>query len=152
LNTGAAVTNLFVKDNLNNILSAGPVSGNLASFYQFPVPSGVTSYTATWITSRQASIVVEEYSGVTGINATLTGNTNTGSSTTATITTTMDRSVATLVVGFGNNSSDTMTGTVGNQRQQVLGSSTTAPVTLMDNVPVVGTAFVSGKISWIELR
>jgi hypothetical protein len=64
----------------------------------------------------------------------------------------MDCSAATLVVGFGNESSDTMTGTVGNQRQQVLGSSTTAPVTLMDNVPAAGTAFVSGKISWIELR
>jgi len=152
-NVGTAVTGLVVKDNLGNTLAVGPAAGTtLASFYQFPVPSGVTSYIATWTGSHQASIAVEEYSGVTGVNATLAGNTNTGSSATATITTTMDRSAATLVVGFGNESSDTMTGTVGNQRQQVLGSSTTAPVTLMDNVPAAGTAFVSGKISWIELR
>jgi hypothetical protein len=152
-NVGTAVTGLVVKDNLGNTLAVGPAAGTtLASFYQFPVPSGVTSYIATWTGSHQASIAVEEYSGVTGVNATLAGNTNTGSSATATITTTMDRSAATLVVGFGNESSDTMTGTVGNQRQQVLGSSTTAPVTLMDNVPAVGTAFVSGNISWIELR
>ena len=152
-NVGTAVTGLVVKDNLGNTLAVGPAAGTtLASFYQFPVPSGVTSYIATWTGSHQASIAVEEYSGVTGVNATLAGNTNTGSSATATITTTMDRSAATLVVGFGNESSDTMTGTVGNQRQQVLGSSTAAPVTLMDNVPAAGTAFVSGKISWIELR
>ena len=147
-NSGA-VTGLVVKDNLGNTLFAGPASGTLASFYQSPVPAGVTSYIATWVTVRQASIAVEEYSGVTGGSASLPGNTASATSATASITTAMDSPTATLIVGFG--STNVLTGTVGNVRQSVA-SGSTALLVLMDNKVAAGQSNVSGKISWIELR
>ena len=147
-NSGA-VTGLVVKDNLGNTLSAGPTSGTLASFYQFPVPAGVTSYVATWTTARQAGIAVEEYSGVSSINAALPGNTASATSATASITTAMERPTYTLVVGLG--STNILTGTVGNVRQSIA-SGATSLLLLMDNTVVAGQSNVSGKISWIELR
>lgn len=151
-NTGAAVTALVVKDNLGNTLIAGPTSGTLAQFYQFPIPSGVTGYIATWTTARQASIAVQEYSGVVSVNTNPTPNTAGATSATASITSLMLSAADFLVVGFGNVASNTLTGTVGNQRQQTLGSATTAPIVLMDAVPAPGISNCSAKLSWIELR
>ena len=151
-NTGAAVTALVVKDNLGNTLIAGPTSGTLAQFYQFPIPSGVTGYIATWTTARQASIAVQEYSGVVSVNTNPTPNTAGATSATASITSLMLSAADFLVVGFGDVASNTLTGTVGNQRQQTLGSATTAPIVLMDAVPAPGISNCSAKLSWIELR
>ena len=127
--TGSAITGLTVKDNLGNTLSTGPTSGLLTSFYQYPVPSGVTSYVATWTTARQSSFIVEEYSGVTAVNAALSGNTASGSSNTATLTVTDDEAGDTTVFGFY--SANILTASVGNQRHQVTGS--TARLTTVDN-------------------
>ena len=127
--TGSAITGLTVKDNLNHTLSAGPTSGLLSSFYQYPVPAGVTSYTATWTTARQSSFIVEEYSGATAVNAALSGNTASGSSNTATLTVTDDEAGDITVFGF--TSGNILTGSVGTQRHQVNGS--TARLTSVDN-------------------
>ena len=140
-NAGASAGTVTVKDNLGNTLTAGPTSGNLRAFHQYPVPSGVTGYTATWTTARQASLVVEEYSGVTAVDITLAGNTATGSSGTAAITVTPDEVTDTVVCMFGNVSSDTMTGSIGNQRQRTLGSAVTAPITLMDSMPAAAMKY-----------
>jgi hypothetical protein len=135
--TGSAITGLVVKDNLGHTLSAGPTSGLLASFYQYPVPAGVTSYTATWTTARQSSFVVEEYSGVTAVNAALSGNTASGSSNTATLTVTDDEGGDFTVFGF--TSPNILTATVGNQRHQVNGS--TARLTVTDNSAAVAMVY-----------
>ena len=127
--TGSASTGLTVKDNLGNTLSTGPNSGLLTSFYQYPVPSGVTSYVATWTTARQSSFIVEEYSGATAVNAALSGNTASGSSNTATLTVTDDEAGDITVFGFY--SANILTASVGNQRHQVTGS--TARLTTVDN-------------------
>jgi len=140
--TGNTISGLVVKDNLGNLLSVGPTSGLLTTWHQFPVPSGVTGYTATWTTARQASLVIEEYSGVVGVDVGLAGNTNSGSSGTATITPTTTIANEWIVCGFSDVASNTLTGTVGHQRQQTLGSAVTSPVTLMDN-----TAAVPGSVT-----
>ena len=127
--TGAAITGLTVKDNLGHTLSPGSTSGLLATFYQYPVPAGVTSYTATWTTARQSSLTVEEYSGITAINASLPGNTASGSSGVATLTVTDEESGDITVYGFS--SASILTATVGNQRHQTTGS--TARLTTVDN-------------------
>ena len=135
--TGSSITGLTVKDNLNHTLSAGPTSGTLASFYQYPVPAGVTSYTATWTTARQSSFIVEEYSGATAVNAALSGNTASGSSNTATLTVTDDE--AGDITLFGFTSGNILTGSVGTQRHQVNGS--TARLTTVDNISAVQMAY-----------
>ena len=131
--TGNTISGLVVKDNLGNTLVAGPSNGLLSAWHQFPVPSGVTSYIATWTTARQASLIVEEYSGVVGVDTGLTGNTNSGNSGTATIAPTTTVANEWIVGGLSDVASNTLTGTVGQQRQQTLGSAVTCPITLMDN-------------------
>ena len=150
--TSNTVTGLTVKDNLGNALSAGATIGELAAYYQYPVPAGVTSYIATWTTARHAGIAVEEYANVQGVNPRPVPSTASGTSALATITTALLAADDWVVVGFGNVSSQTMTGTVGTQRQQILGSATSAPITLMDATAVVGVANVVAKIAWFELR
>ena len=135
--TGSAITGLVVKDNLNNTLSAGPSSGNTASFYQYPVPAGVTSYTATWTTARQSSFAVEEYSGVTAVNAALSGNTASGSSNTATLTLTDDEAGDITVFGFG--SLNILTATAGTELHTI--SSSTARLTTVANAAAVQMAY-----------
>ncbi len=160
--TGGTNTGITAQDNLLNNLTVGPTitlpsqgtgSGipTFASFYQFPVPAGVTSYTVSWSPSRQASLVVEEYSNVAAVNASLTGNTNSGTSTTASITAATLINNAWLVCGLSNDNSQSFTGTVGNSRQ-----STTTPTgrtILMDNTVVIAgnvtcTATVGSSSPW----
>ena len=138
--TGGVITGLTVNDSLGNPLSAGPTSGLLTSFYQYPVPSGVTSYTATWTTTHPpASFIVEEYSGATAVNAALSGNTASGSSATATLTVTDDEAGDITVFGFC--STNILTASVGNQRHQVNGSSNVARLTTVDNTSAGQMAF-----------
>lgn len=127
--SAGAVTSLVVKDNLNNVLTVGSVSNNLAAFYQFPVPAGVTSYVATWTGSQQCSFGVEEYSGVVSVNGSFPGNTATGSSNTATIVERLARANNFIVAGMG--SANTLTASVGNQRQQT--TTATARIVIIDN-------------------
>ena len=136
-NAGNTYTGLVVKDNLGHTLSAGPVIDNMAGFYQYPVPAGVTSYVATWVTARQSSLAVEEYSGVTSVNPSLAGNTASGTGTTATISVTNDEATDWTVCGFG--SALTFTAVAGNQRQQTTTSN--GRVTIVDTVPASSMAF-----------
>ena len=140
-NTGASAGTVTVKDNLGNTLTAGPSIGTLKAFSQASVPAGVTSYTATWTTARQASMAVTEYSGATSVDIALAGNTGSGSSGTASLTITPDETTDTVVFGFGNVNSETMTGVIGNARQSTLGSASTGPVMLMDNTVGMALAF-----------
>jgi len=151
LSTAAAgVTGIAVKDNLGNTLSAGPaLSGELASFYQLPVPSGVTGYTATWTTGHQATIAVEEYSGVDSVDASLSGNTNSGSSGTATITAVRDEGGDVVVCALAD-AGNTFTGTVGNTRQTT--TTSTARMILMDTSasPATCTATLTSS-AWLAV-
>jgi len=144
-NTGGAYTGLAVKDNNNNVLTAGPTIGNLAMFYQFPVPASVTGYTATWTTGRQASLAVEEYSGVNTVDSTLAGDTASGSSATASITATPDEGGDVVVCALGVSVGNSLTGTVGSTRQNVIAS--TARQILMDStaVPAICTATLTSS-------
>jgi|SRR5271157_394610 len=160
--TGGTSSGLTVQDNLSNTLTAGPTatlpsqgtgSGipTLASFYQFPVPAGVTSYTANWTTARQASLVVEEYTNVVAVNASLSGNSAAGTGTTVSITVTTLLNNAWIVGGLADDNSQTPTGTVGNQRQQT--TTPTGRIVLVDNtVVLVGsvtcTATVGSSSPW----
>lgn len=139
---GGAVTSLVVKDNLNNTLTAGPMSGNLAGFYQFPVPSGVTSYIATWLTSQQCSLAVEEYSGVGAVQSTFV--IASGNSTTDTITVPIVAVNNWIVCGLG--SANTLTATVGNSRQST--TTSTGRVNLMDNTSgVIGNVVCTATLT-----
>jgi len=126
-NVGGAVTGLTVQDNHGNLLTAGPTLGNLASFYQTNVPAVTTSYTANWTTAQQCSLVLEEYSGAPNVNA--VGATNSGSSATATISLAITAANNFIVAGMG--SANTLTASVGTQRQQTTAG--TGRATLLDN-------------------
>lgn len=143
VNVSTAVTGLAVKDNNNVALSAGPVQGNLACFY-YTATGGPTSFTATWTTNAQASIAVEEYSGAAAVNTNFSANHNNGTSATATITIPITATNNWIVCGLG--SANTITGSVGNQRQQTTAS--TARVTLMDNTSgSIGNVTCSGTLT-----
>jgi hypothetical protein len=125
LSTNGAVTGIVAQDNLANNLTAGPTIGSagstIYSFYYPSVPTGVTSYTFTWTTSRISRIVIQEYSGATaGVNASLVGNTAGATSALATITVTLDEAADYVVFGF--HGSNGLTVTNGNLRQSTGGS------------------------------
>lgn len=158
LNVAGAITAITVKDNLGNTLTAGPTVTNttqIASFYYF-APSGVTSFVATWTTSRTSSLVAAEYSGAAFINASLSGNTATGSSTAPTITVTTNDSNNFVVAGLGD-AALTFTATTGTSREQV---TTTPRMLALDNTVAsagsVTCAASSSTTAWtavaIELR
>jgi len=129
LNTSAAIGSLTVKDSANNALTAGPTQGNLVTYYQFNVPAGITGYTATWTTGVQCSIAVEEYSGVGAVNTNFSANHASGTSASDSIVVAIVATNNWIVAGLG--SANTLTTSVGNQRQQTTASS--ARVTLQDN-------------------
>lgn len=125
---------LVVKDNLGNSLTAGPTITNttvLASFF-YTAPSGVTGFTATWTTSRTSALVALEYSvtsGTMSVNASLAGNTASGTGLAQSITVTTQDPNDWIVVGIGD-SALTFTAVTGTMRQTV----STAPKMLaMDN-------------------
>jgi hypothetical protein len=146
LEIGAAATAISVKDNLGNSLTVGPTINAGAihyfSYYTVSSPSGVTGYTATWTTSGVSSITLEEYSGNTGgINASLSGNTATANSGTASLTVNIDDANDWVVFGIGAGA--TLTGTVGNVRQSI-GAGSNARQVLMDNTAATAGAAVTG--------
>src|ERR1700752_3933486 len=67
-NASAGITNLTVQDNNSVALGAGPIQGNLSCWF-YTVSGGPTSFTASWTTSVQCSIAVEEYSGAAGVDS-----------------------------------------------------------------------------------
>lgn len=88
---GAAATGVSVQDNLSNNLTVGPTvtsSGVIyvCSQFYYSVPSGVTSFTASWTNATSSggvTLFVEEYSGVGSVNP--AGVSNSGVSAPATI-------------------------------------------------------------------
>lgn len=113
---------MVVTDSKSATLSAGASINNgtgqyLYCFY-YTATSGVTSFTASWTEGLYWAFTVVEYSGVTSINAGLSGNTNTGNSALPSITNTTQDANDWLVVGLANVSlaSNDITITTGNQR------------------------------------
>jgi len=149
--SGTTGTNPVVRDTLNNILTVGPGGGSqaLQCFYQNPVPAGVTGYVATWTGSHDVTLAVEEYSAVTAIGG---SGVATGGSSPATIALNMANSGNMIAVGLGISGTGSFTGTNGNLRHSASGGSDVNGLATMDNTSVPGSANVSGKISWIELR
>jgi len=113
-------------DNNSNALSVGPTVTNgtrlIKSYYGTAI-TGATSYTISWTGSVAAWLNILEYSGVSSVNTSLTGNTNTGNSTAPTITCTTLVNNSWLAVGFTDTTSTTWTATTGNLRIK----NTTAP-------------------------
>lgn len=151
--SGNGQGNWTCADNLGNSLTAGPSGNNgtafnggtafLQSFYQFPVPSSVTSYTLSYTgVFANYPFTLEEYSGVAAINASLSGNSVTGAASPATITVTTEDANDWIVCGFAAvntaaGTTITFTPTVGTQRQSNTSAGTNAgtPMTvgLSDN-------------------
>lgn len=132
------VSGVAVKDNLGNSLTAGPTvsSGGVIQTYCFygTAASGVTSYVATWTTATVATLAVEEYSGVGSVNAALSGNTATGTTSPGSISQTV--SANSFMVAFFDTRSSAPTLGTGTQRQRQV---TTAPMSiLIDNNSVGG--------------
>lgn len=150
---------LTVKDSNANLLTAGPTATNtslLTSFF-YTASAGVTSLVAAWTASRQGSLGVVEYSGVTGgVNAALAGNVAIGTSTLASITVTTEDANDWVVAGLGTGA-NTSTILVGNAREK--SALSTAKVNIGDNtaatpslVTVSGTTLVSGNWEAIALE
>lgn len=115
-----------VVDNLSNSLSGGTVlkstgTTGVTIFYQYPVPSGVTSYTATWTTARGSGATVEEYSGGSAFQV-LTTSMTTATGTAEALTTTSQVNNS-WVIFCEAHASGTFSTTTGNQRQQSNNSS-----------------------------
>jgi hypothetical protein len=143
-----AVSSLVVKDNNNVALTAASSQPNLFCYY-YTAGSGVTSFTATWTTAVQVSMAVEEYSGAAGVDNNFTFH-NSGSSTTPTQAIQLIAANDWAVCGLA--ASNTITGTVGNQRQQTTTSS--ARLTLMDNTAasitsVSCTGSMASSVGWL---
>src|SRR5580765_5813815 len=119
INLSTAVTALAVKDNNNVALTAGPVQGNLACFY-YTATGSPTSFVATWTTNAQVSMAVEDYSGAAAVNTNFAANHNNATSASATITVAITAVNNWIIAGLG--SANTITGSVGNQRQQTTAS------------------------------
>jgi nitrogen fixation protein FixH len=137
IDTGVAVGSLACADNNSNSLTAGPVKTNgvginLAGFYGVAI-TGATGYTCTWTTSTTAAVVVEDYSGSSSFNASLAGNTASGTSTSATITVTTEDSNDWVVCGISDGI-NALTVTVGNSRQATTGGA--SKTVLLDNTVV----------------
>jgi hypothetical protein len=161
--TNGTVTALTVKDSGAHALTAGTLVANGTNQYVFPffytASSGVTSFVASWATSRNCSFALEEYSGVTGgVNGGLAGNTATGSSSAPTITVTTQDNNDYVVAGMAN--TNAITTTTGTMRQQAANGNA-GKVNLSDNtvatagsVTIAGTILAAGiwSIALLELR
>lgn len=148
LNAAPTISGLTVKDQNGNALTAGPTlvidaTHTLFSFYGLSV-AGATQYVAAYTGATVGAAALEEYSGVASVNTALSGNTATGSGTTASITVTIDASNA-WVVAFMGAASQTLTTTVGHQRQQVTAGTTR--LTLQDNTAASGSVTNTATLS-----
>lgn len=91
LNCSATVTNLTCVDSNSASLQSGPalgISSTTEACFYYVAGTGVTGFTASWTGSAACNFAVVEYSGVLSVNPSLSGNTSTGSSATASITVT----------------------------------------------------------------
>lgn len=115
LGTAVTASAVSVADNNGNPLTAGPTNTNQFTFYGTAV-TGATSYTASWTGTSTVWFDVAEYSGVGSVNASLTGNTTSGTSTSASMscTTLIDNSW--LIVLFKDSTTTSWTATSGNKR------------------------------------
>lgn len=115
-----STTALSVKDSANNVLTAGPSISNgqfIRSFY-YTAASGITSFIGTWTTNSTSGICILEYSvtgGTITLNPSLSGNTNSGSSATASCTMTTQDPNDFIVVGITANA--TLTAGTGTPRE-----------------------------------
>jgi hypothetical protein len=150
--TNNTIAGLVVKDSAGNTLTQSTAigfSGNFTCWYQNNSPAGITGYTATWTNAVNAGIAVEEYSGAAGgVNAT-NNATAAATSATASVADTIMQANNFIVAGMA--SGQTLTATVGTQRQQVTAGA--ARVTLQDNTSasvasVTNTATQPSSSAW----
>ena len=139
------ITGTSATDNLSNTLSGGDAlksTGTTAGttlFYTASSPSGVTSYTLSWTTSRTGGITIEEYSGV-GSAQVLTSSMTTGSGTTEAFTTNSQVNNS-WIIFCDSHATGTQTVNTGNNRQQSTVS--TGRTTEADN-----TVATAGAVSY----
>jgi hypothetical protein len=120
----STISALSCKDSASNVLSTGATAlngtgnatVNVFIFYEV-LPSGITSFNCNWTSGATPAIAVEEYSGVNSINATLSGNSATGSASPAAIALGPDAANAWQVCVMNQSLSPTTTITTGNSRQ-----------------------------------
>lgn len=149
----------YCRDNNFHTYFPGPTSSSGTSvefsFYAF-ASSGTTAINCLWPSQVSGTIQLEEYSGASSVNVGLTGNSANGSSGTATLSVTTQDNNDYVVFGLSDKS-NTLTTTVGTQRQN---SSSTASQALIDatsGTPALVTATATLTSSnWnalaIELR
>jgi len=160
-------SNMVVKDSNNVPLLVGPSFQNTAvgtttdtaSLFYYTVPaSAPTSFTATWVTTANASVMVAEYSGVTSV-LNSSGNVNSGVSSPSTITVTTsaanDFVVALLsslnalaTISSGNTRESIGTGTC----RGILGDNTAASIGSAVTVSATFTGAQGWSAAALELR
>lgn len=144
------------KDSHGNSLTNGPTTTNTqlgASFYYIAV-SGTTNFKVSWITTiATAQMTVVEYAQVSSIRAPFSGDTNTGSSNNANITSTTNVNNSVLVAGLNASSGGTWTSNVGNLRRGIVSDYAQAIVdnTVATAGSVVCSAHPGAATLWIAL-
>lgn len=147
------VSALDVKDNNGNALTAGPTVVGAAAirtscFYGSAL-SGATSYIATWTGGSVVGISIDEFNNVGSVNASLAGNTSTSTSSTITVSQTLQAN--SIMLSGMNSRNATPTVTVGTQLQRFTGSSPEL-VTVQNGTGTAGafscTATLSLSVLW----
>lgn len=145
--SNASGTGFACKDSNNTALtlvSATPLtysSKYLVAFYYF-AGSGVTSFSANWSSANgSGNIVVVEYSGVSAFNASLSGNTATGTSSAPTITVTTEDANDYVVALIGDSTSSITSASTGTWRLNAT-SNATYRAAVIDN-----TAASAGSVT-----
>lgn len=139
LSTTGTTPSVTLVDSGSNALTAGPTfvqgANDLIQAFTYVAGSGVTGFTATWITTnRTGSLLILEYSGVSSVNGSLTGNTaGASASLSLTITCTTLVANAWLVAGFCTTNTASWTAGTGNLRSTLISGTNNARSTAVDN-------------------
>lgn len=152
-----------VLDSASHALTAGAfINSGINVYlycYYYTAPAGIVSFSASWTNATEWGLTVVEYSGVTSVNAGQSGNTNTGVSTTPSITNTTQDANDWIVAGLANHSlSNEISITTGNLRNMDAGSPINLTVADNTSATAGGVSIIGSQTStaWaavsIELR
>jgi hypothetical protein len=143
LSTTGSISAITCQDNNSNALTAGPTQANgvvISEFYGI-THTGATSYSCSWTTSRSGTVALEEYSGVSSVNASPSGNTGTSSTTTVSLSPVADEANDRMAMCANRNASGVNaapTATNGTVRQE--NHSAGPAVVAMDAASSIGAA------------
>lgn len=127
--TGVAVT-AYSPYAANMSISAGPHIGNMYCYFVQWI--GYSPYLMfNWTGSANLGVALEEYSGMTGVSATVHATASGSSGTAAVSVTTDDAAGDVVIAGLANAYNNAITVTTGTQRQQ--NSSNTCRVAVVEN-------------------